>query len=82
MRPPQDAPVNPAPLDAAQRDARAKVLARGTELRLAKLAGFRIPGREAQQDLLDAARGNAPVIAAFLERGGESEALLRRLAMG
>ena len=45
MRPPQDAPVNPAPLDAAQRDARAKVLARGTELRLAKLAGFRIPGR-------------------------------------
>mgnify|MGYP007025219627 CR=1 FL=1 len=41
----------------------------GTELRLAKLAGFRIPGREAQQDLLDAARGNAPVIAAFLGAG-------------
>ena len=79
MRPPQDVPVNPAPLDAAQRDARAKVLARGTELRLAKLAGFRIAGQEAQQDLLDAARGNAPVIAAFLERGGESEALLRTL---
>ena len=79
MRPPQDAPVNPAPLDAAQRDARAKVLARGTELRLAKLAGFCIAGQEAQQDLLDAARGNAPVIAAFLERGGESEALLRTL---
>ena len=40
FRAPQDAPVNPAPLDQAQRQERAAVLAAGTAKRQARMAGY------------------------------------------
>jgi len=83
FRAPRAAPVNPAPLDAEQRARRAAVLREGTILREKRLAAFYQPvGNTSWDPLLKAARGNCPVIAAFLERGGDPrrELLVRSLS--
>lgn len=83
VRAPQGAPVNPAPLDDQQRSVRAAVLREGTGLREARKAAFYRPAREAAwEPLLQAARGNCPTIAAFLEKDGDPrrEMLLRSLS--
>jgi len=80
---PQAKPVNPAPLDAAQRAQRAAVLREGTALRERRLAAFYRPtGNASWAPLLRAARGNCRCIAAFLERDGDPrrEMLVRSLS--
>lgn len=82
---PAAAPVNPAPLTAAQKRERAAVLEHGAALRTVRMAGWfdearaaRFPG---QADLLRMARGNFDAIYDFLSRDEDPlrEALLRTL---
>ena len=72
FRAPRDAPVNPAPLDGAQRQARAAVLAAGTARRQARMAGYfdeeKAQNYPKQRELLQKARGNFGEIYAFLSR--------------
>ena len=72
FRAPQDAPVNPAPLDQAQRQERAAVLAAGTAKRQARMAGYwdeeKAQNYPQQRELLQKARGNFGEIYAFLSR--------------
>ena len=72
FRAPQDAPVNPAPLDQAQRQERAAVLAAGTAKRQARMAGYfdeeKAQNYPQQRELLQEARGNFGEIYAFLSR--------------
>ena len=72
FRAPRDAPVNPAPLDGAQRQARAAVLAAGTAKRQARMAGYfdeeKAQNYPQQRELLQKARGNFGEIYAFLSR--------------
>ena len=72
FRAPQDAPVNPAPLDGAQRQARAAVLAAGTAKRQARMAGYwdeeKSQNYPRQRELLQKARGNFGEIYAFLSK--------------
>mgnify|MGYP001623725475 FL=1 len=75
FRAPQDAPVNPVPLDGAQRQARAAVLAAGTAKRQARMAGY-FDGEKAQnyprqRELLQKARGNFREIYAFLSKDND-----------
>ena len=83
---PATAPVNPSSLDGAQRQARAAVLARGTALRQARLAGFfdeeKAQKYPRQRELLQKARGNFGEIWAFLSRDSDPlrPALLESLA--
>lgn len=72
-----------AALDPAQRAVRAAVLTAGNALRQRRTAAFDMPsGHPAWDDLLRAAKGNRPVIAAFLERDQDPrrECLLRTLS--
>ena len=76
-------PVNFSPLDTAQRAARTDTRRKGDALRNKRVAAFRRPDPVHPQwlDLLQAARGNAREILAFL-RGGDAtdrERLLRTL---
>ena len=72
FRAPQDAPVNPAPLDGAQRQARAAVLAAGTAKRQARMASYfdeeKAQNYPRQRELLQKARGNFGEIYAFLSK--------------
>ena len=72
FRAPHDAPVNPTPLDEAQRQARAAVLAAGTAKRQARMAGYwdeeKAQNYPQQRELLQKARGNCGEIYAFLSR--------------
>ena len=72
FRAPQDAPVNPAPLDQAQRQERATVLAAGTARRQARIASYfdeeKAQNYPQQRELLQEARGNFGEIYAFLSR--------------
>ena len=72
FRAPQDAPVNPAPLDQAQRQERAAVLAAGTAKRQARMAGYfdeeQAQNYPQQRELLQKARGNFREIYAFLSQ--------------
>ena len=72
FRAPRDAPVNPTPLDEAQRQARAAVLAAGTAKRQARMAGYwdeeKAQNYSQQRELLQKARGNFGEIYAFLSR--------------
>lgn len=72
FRAPHDAPVNPTPLDEAQRQARAAVLAAGTAKRQARMAGYfdeeKAQNYPRQRELLQKARGNFGEIYAFLSR--------------
>ena len=72
FRAPHDAPVNPAPLDEAQRQARVAVLAAGTAKRQARMAGYfdeeKAQNYPKQRELLQKARGNFGEIYAFLSR--------------
>ena len=76
-------PVNYSPLDTEQRASRADTRQKGDALRNKRIASFCHPGPDHPQwhDLLQAARGNAGEILAFL-RGGDApdrERLLRTL---
>lgn len=80
---PPDAPRNSAPLNAAQKQQRAAVLADGREKREARIAAMLPADAEnsPNYDLLRAARGNAAVVAAFLSSDREKrEKLLRTLS--
>lgn len=72
FRAPQDAPVNPAPLDQAQRQERATVLAAGTAKRQARMAGYfdeeKAQTYPRQRELLQKARGNFGEIYTFLSK--------------
>ncbi|MEJ5964900.1 transglutaminase-like domain-containing protein [Flavonifractor porci] len=72
FRAPQDAPVNPAPLDQAQRQERAAVLAAGTAKRQERMAGYfdeeKAQNYPRQRELLQKARGNFGEIYAFLSK--------------
>lgn len=72
FRAPQDAPVNPAPLDQAQRQERSAVLAAGTAKRQARIAGYfdeeKAQTYPRQRELLQKARGNFGEIYAFLSK--------------
>lgn len=72
FRAPQDAPVNPASLYEAQRQARAAVLAAGTAKRQARMAGYwdeeKAQNYPQQRELLQKARGNFGEIYAFLSK--------------
>lgn len=74
-------PVNPSPLDAAQRAARADTRQKGNALRNERIAAFcrSDPAHPQWLDLLQAARGNAGEILAFLQGGdaADRERLLR-----
>ena len=80
---PRDEPIHPALLTEEQKRDRAAELTRGTTLREARIASHFRPGqgKPEWEDLLRAARGNAPVLLAFLERDGDwrREALLRAI---
>ena len=80
---PKDEPIHPALLTAEQKAARAAELVRGAELREARIASHYHPGqgKPEWEDLLKAARGNAPVLLAFLERDGDPrrETMLRSI---
>lgn len=84
VRAPKAEPVNSIALDAAQRESRAAVLRSGSSLRERRIAAFSRPGEgsPAWEDLLKAARGNRPVIAAFLRQDADPrrELLLRSLS--
>ena len=75
FRAPQDAPVNPAPLDQAQRQERAAVLAAGTAKRQARMAGYfdeeQAQNYPQQRELLQKARGNFREIYAFLSKDND-----------
>ena len=75
FRAPQDAPVNPAPLDQAQRQERAAVLAAGTAKRQARMAGYfdeeQAQNYPQQRELLQKARGNFGEIYAFLSKDND-----------
>lgn len=75
FRAPQDAPVNPAPLDQAQRQERAAVLASGTAKRQARMAGYfdeeKAQNYPQQRELLQKARGNFREIYAFLSKDND-----------
>ena len=75
FRAPQDAPVNPAPLDQAQRQERAAVLAAGTAKRQARMAGYfdeeKAQNYPQQRELLQKARGNFREIYAFLSKDND-----------
>ena len=75
FRAPQDAPVNPAPLDQAQRQERAAVLAAGTAKRQARMAGYfdeeQAQNYPQQRELLQEARGNFREIYAFLSKDND-----------
>ena len=75
FRAPQDAPVNPAPLDQAQRQERAAVLAAGTAKRQARMAGYfdeeQAQNYPQQRELLQKARGNFREIYAFLNKDND-----------
>ena len=75
FRAPQDAPVNPAPLDQAQRQERAAVLAAGTARRQARMAGYfdeeQAQNYPQQRELLQKARGNFREIYAFLSKDND-----------
>ena len=75
FRAPQDAPVNPAPLDQAQRQERAAVLAAGTAKRQARMAGYfdeeKAQNYPQQRELLQKARGNFGEIYAFLSKDND-----------
>lgn len=75
FRAPHDAPVNPAPLDAEQRKARAAVLAAGTAKRAVRMAGYcdrkKLKAHPEQRELLLKARGNFEEIDAFLNKDGD-----------
>ena len=72
FRAPRDAPVNPTPLDEAQRQERAAVLAAGTAKRQARMAGYfdeeKAQNYPKQRELLQKARGNFGEIYAFLSK--------------
>ena len=75
FRAPQDAPVNPAPLDQAQRQERAAVLAAGTAKRQARMAGYfdeeQAQNYPQQRELLQKAQGNFGEIYAFLSKDND-----------
>ena len=75
FRAPQDAPVNHAPLDQAQRQERAAVLAAGTAKRQARMAGYfdeeQAQNYPQQRELLQKARGNFREIYAFLSKDND-----------
>ena len=75
FRAPQDAPVNPAPLDQAQRQERAAVLAAGTAKRQARMAGYfdeeKAQNYPQQREPLQKARGNFGEIYAFLSKDND-----------
>lgn len=75
FRAPQDAPVNPAPLDQAQRQERAAVLAAGTAKRQARMAGYfdeeQAQNYPQQRELFQKARGNFREIYAFLSKDND-----------
>lgn len=75
---PLDAPVNPAPLTDAQKQERARTLARGNNLRTARIAAM-CP--DSSYPLLSSARGNATHIQQFLTHDDHTlrETLLRTL---
>lgn len=82
VRAPKAEQVNPAILDAKRRARRAAVLQEGNLLRHQRIAAFsQSVGKSSWEDLLKAARGNRPVIAAFLARDHDPrrELLLRSL---
>ncbi|OUN06185.1 hypothetical protein B5G40_16370, partial [Flavonifractor sp. An9] len=68
-------PVNPAPLDQAQRQERAAVLAAGTAKRQARMAGYfdeeQAQNYPQQRELLQKARGNFGEIYAFLSKDND-----------
>ena len=83
MAAPKDASIHPALLTPAQKEERAAVLATGSAHREGKLEGLdrsaQVPER--WRDLVQAARGNGNVIAAFLSEDDDPrrEAILRTL---
>ena len=81
---PLDSPLNASPLNAAQKRARAAVLAEGRAIREARIAAMFPENAEnsPHADLLRAARGNAAEIEAFLSADSDPrrEAMLRSLS--
>ena len=72
---PRDYPVNPAPLDEAQRKERAEVLAAGDARRAGRMAGYcdrnKLEAYPQQREQLEKARGNFEEIYAFLSKDGD-----------
>lgn len=83
MTAPKDSPIHPALLTPAQKEERASVLATGSAHRESKLEGLDCSAQvpERWRDLVQAARGNGNVIAAFLSEDDDPrrEGLLRTL---
>lgn len=84
VRAPKAEPVQSTVLNASQREFRAAVLRGGNSLRERRMEAFSQPGEgsPAWEDLLKAARGNRPVITAFLKQDADPrrELLLRSLS--